>query len=407
MANPYSFTQIATILNTIVAGAQGRNANPLDTPVDTSQFVALAQRGLTCGSDALTRSMTALIARTIFSIRPYMGGITLLEADDVDWGFVVRKLTPIVDPDSAQENPEQQDSPKNGESVDQWKMKLPQTLETSFTSAVQWCVQGPSIHTNAMRMSLRGPAEYGQWLGSQFTATQNLINQQKTALGHGTVCNFAGAKIAAANADNSPVHVVHCLTEYNTLTGKALTATTVFQPENFADFVGWLCARIQTASDLMSRNLTVMHHQQAGGESAGKLLRITPKADQRMLFYAPFENMIQKMVLPWTFNENFLKLVPHDSLDFWQDVKQGAGINVTPTMLNSEGSAVKGAAVSAPYMLGVLYDRWAMGYSIVNDGDGVEMTPINARGRYYNTFWHFWRRYWNDTTENGVVFLLD
>ena len=59
MANPYSFTQIATILNTIVAGAQGRNANPLETPVDTSQFVALAQRGLTCGTDALTRSMTA------------------------------------------------------------------------------------------------------------------------------------------------------------------------------------------------------------------------------------------------------------------------------------------------------------------------------------------------------------
>ena len=33
-------------------------------------------------------------------------------------------------------------------------------------------------------------------------------------------------------------------------------------------------------------------------------------------------------------------------------------------------------------------------------------SPINAAGKYYNVFYHMITMYYNDLTENAVVFLL-
>ena len=56
-------------------------------------------------------------------------------------------------------------------------------------------------------------------------------------------------------------------------------------------------------------------------------------------------------------------------------------------------------------ILGVLFDEEAVGITTVNTWSAP--APFNARGGYTNTFWHYTDRYFNDLTENGVVFLLD
>ena len=56
-------------------------------------------------------------------------------------------------------------------------------------------------------------------------------------------------------------------------------------------------------------------------------------------------------------------------------------------------------------IFGVLMDDEAAG--ITTYGARTATTPYNARGEYTNVWWHFNDRYWNDFTENAVVFLLD
>jgi hypothetical protein len=56
-------------------------------------------------------------------------------------------------------------------------------------------------------------------------------------------------------------------------------------------------------------------------------------------------------------------------------------------------------------IFGVMFDEAALGYTLVNQWSAP--TPFNARGGYSNIFWHETARYWNDFTENGVIFLLD
>ena len=55
-------------------------------------------------------------------------------------------------------------------------------------------------------------------------------------------------------------------------------------------------------------------------------------------------------------------------------------------------------------VMGILYDREAMGtfkkkYKSLT-------SPVNAAGQYYNVFYHMITMYYNDLTENAVVFLL-
>ena len=65
MATGYTFAQIATILNQIVADAQGRTADISAAPRDMSQFVAMAESGLSVGTDPIMTSISTVINRSV------------------------------------------------------------------------------------------------------------------------------------------------------------------------------------------------------------------------------------------------------------------------------------------------------------------------------------------------------
>ena len=62
-------------------------------------------------------------------------------------------------------------------------------------------------------------------------------------------------------------------------------------------------------------------------------------------------------------------------------------------------------AVEQDKIFGVIFDDEALGMTSIFQN--ALTTPLNAKGQYYNTFWHFFDRYWTDFTENGAVLLLD
>ena len=92
-------------------------------------------------------------------------------------------------------------------------------------------------------------------------------------------------------------------------------------------------------------------------------------------------------------------------MNFWQSIKKPMAINVTPAEIDSDGNAVKGTSVTADNVLGILFDRDAMGIAPAFEWSGT--TPFNQRGGYYNLYIHWRNQYWNDFTENAIVFLLD
>lgn len=397
MANDYTFAQVATILNGIVQEAQGRAANDAHVPVDTYEFVSLANTAITTvGLDPIMNAVTQMINRTIFSFRPYKRKFRIIENSDIAFGNAVRKILPIFT-DSAENQPMYDSQPADGQSTDQWTIKRPKVLQTVITGANQWEVQAPTVFAEQLKSAFTGPDELMRFLSAQTNEVQNEIEQQAEALARNTIANFVGNLKLRANTENC----IHLLTEYNTLTGLSLTAQTVYQPGNFEGFVKWMYARMNQVSDRMT-NRTDRYNL---GVTGYTILRHTPKADQRLLMYSPFMRQVETMVMSGIYHNDLLTVAEHESVDFWQDFEFPDRIDVVPSVLTASGSVDTGTTASVTNLVAVLYDRNAMGTNLFDNS--VNVTPLNAKGKYYNTYYHFTKRYWNDVTENGVIFVLD
>ena len=395
MANSYDFNNIATILNQIVADAQGRTADITTTPRDTSQFVTMAQAALAMGTDPIMHSISQIINRSLFVARPYKSNLDILQWDNVTFGNAVRKLTP-VSIDQAEDNLEYDDAPADGTSADQWKVKRPKVLQMQYIGAEKWDVQEPTVFEHQLNSAFRSPEELAQFLGMIRMHVMNEMEQEKEQLARMTLSSFIASKI---NSDSG--NVIHLLTEYNAATGLGLDANSVYQPTNFEGFIRWTAARMREISGLMEER-SVKYHQSIDGYT---ILRHTPKEYQRCIMYSKASAMIDTMVRE-SFFDNWLTFPQYSMINFWQNINQPQKISMTPPILSSTGTvSTAPKAVTQDNIFAVLYDRDAIGYNIINDG--MNQTSINPKSRYYNTFHHMIKRYCIDVTENGVVFLLD
>lgn len=392
MANAFTFDQIATILNELTQDAQGRTGTMVAR--DTSQFVTQATTALAQGTDPIMSRLVQMISKTIFSVRPYTGKFKILDRDSLSFGNTVRKITPIF-VDSAENQPMFNGQPADGQSTDQWTIKRPQVLQTLFTGIDQYEIQAPTVFEDQLKSAFRGPNELGDFITSQAVAVQNELEQQKETLARNTVTNFIGAKKIVDSAN-----VINVLTVYNAETGLSLDAQSVFAPANFSAFVQWFYAFVEKMSGLLEERTALYH----AGLTGYTIVRHTPKREQRLLMYQPILQKIVTMSLAGLYNESLLKMDVTEGVNFWQNINDPMTISVTPSYTNSSGVVAKGAEQTIENVIGILFDREAMGINTYLE-DALT-TPINAKGKYYNTFYHMAKRHYNDVTENAVVFVL-
>ena len=124
-----------------------------------------------------------------------------------------------------------------------------------------------------------------------------------------------------------------------------------------------------------------------------------------MTMYAPFINNIDARVLSTTFNDEYLKLIEKSEVTFWQTPDDPMNISAIPSYTAADGTITTAqSAVEVENVVAVLHDEEAMGHTVVHETS--RPSPYNARGDYYNQFWKWTDRYWNDLTENAVVLTL-
>lgn len=386
--NTMSFEDASAILNNIRKQVTGET-NTI-APLTTADFVSVATTVLQAGYDPVLNAITQMVSRTIFSIRPYNRKFGGIKMDSEQWGAIVRKLS-IADKDF---DKDVRFELVDGQSEDMYVVNKPNLLQTNFYGQNVY-EKNYTIFKDQLDNAFSGPAEFGRFMAMVVQNVSDMIEQAHESIARMTIGNFVGGKVAATNG------VKHLLTEYASDTGVTLTAITVYDPANFPDFCKWLFAKIATWTSLMTERSIEFQMNVTGKE----INRHTPYDMQKVYIYAPIMNALKARVLADTFHPEFIDYSDIESVNFWQNIEDPMTLDVVPSYMASDGTITTAAEQNISNLVGVIFDRDALGFTTVNEWSAT--TPLNAKGGYWNTFHHFTERWYNDFTEKGIVLLLD
>lgn len=390
-ANTLGVNQIKDFLNNITAQATGAADISAFQGAD---FATVAQIALNTGTENLMNAVSQVLSMTIFSTRPYTRKFQGLEADSIRFGNIVRKVNyldgdfddnaylPITD----------------GQAVDDQKPVKPGVVQTNFYGQNDYSIPY-TIFRDQLLTAFNNENELGSFLTGQVQNVQDRIEQKHETLARAIIANLVTGVSQIGNANQ----VVHLLTEYNAQTGQELTAQTIYSPANFPAFMRWVYARIAAVSSMLTER-TQLFHQNITDKAIN---RHTPVTDQRLYMYTPLMYQVQANALAETYRDyDIFNPNVTERVNFWQAVKTPNQITATPVYMQADGSLTSPSdAVTVNNLFAVLMDRDAAGYTICNYRQ--TSAPFNAAGEYTNFFHKFTDRYWNDFTENTVLFLLD
>ena len=396
MANSLTINQAVTVLNSLISQMQGSASL---TATDVSDFVSVAQSALQTGFDPVLGAISQVLDRTIFSIRPYYAKFRAMEKTNAEYGAWTRKINycdrPFVQDDEF--------NLTDGTTLDMFTIRHPDTIQMNITG--QNVVSDYFTRTlDQMKLAFRGPDEFGQfWAG----VVQNLSDkhEQKTeAVARANLINAIGAIDSTGNSEQ----VVHLLTEYNTIltaAGKtALTNVTVYDPDNYSDFMKWVYSQIQKVRDFLTERSIAFH---LNVPNASKYIqRHTPYSRQILYMYAPELRQMEARVLSAAFNEGRLAYKDIELVNYWQSIETPTDVNAKIVSIDGDGVVdVAAASATVSNVFALLVDDEAMGYTRYSEG--MYPSVLNARGKYYNVFYHWRWQNFTDLTENMVLFLLD
>nr|DAK50533.1 MAG TPA: major capsid protein [Caudoviricetes sp.] len=381
-----SATQIFNIVNEVAQQAMGSSAIAV---VDNAGLVALGNTVL--GSDAtknnFINALTDRIGRTIVSFRAYNSHFPDFERDSIEWGNILQKLK-IAMPDAEED---QSFNLVEGTSVDQYKINKAKVNQLLFTTESPWQTH-ITVHLDALEKAFVDSNAMGAFISGMFGEVQNRIELAMENLSIDCVNNYMAEVIKGK--ETSPTRVINLVTEYKDKTGVDHTKEPL-NALNDEEFLKYVVRRINSLSTTMEYMTTGLFNTPQGDE--GAYTRHTPKSEQRMLLFIDLVNSLKTNINSKAFNMEQVAIdIPFKTVPFWQSLQTPAGINIKP--------ASGGTAIVQSEVMGILYDREAMGtfkkkYTSLT-------TPINAAGKYYNVFYHMITMYFNDLTENAVVFLL-
>ena len=385
--NTMSFEDASAILNNIRQQVTGEASI---APVNTAEFVSVGTTLVQTSPEPVLNSIMQMVTKTIFSIRPYTRKFGGIKVDSEMWGSIVRKLAVVDKPFEDNKEFDLVD----GQAIDHYIVNKPEILELKYYGAESHA-KSFTTFKDQLNSAFTGVSEFNSFLAMVVQNVSDMIEQSFESIARMIIANYVGGKKVANNG------VIHLLTEYNAEVGGSYTAVTIMSPANFGDFMKWVYARIATLTGLMTERSTEFQINVSGKP----ITRHTPYEYQKVYLYAKLLNDMNARVLADTFHYDFIEFADVEAVNYWQSIETPMAIDVTPAYLDTDGSIKTGAEQNITNLVGVIFDREALGYTVMNEWSAT--TPLNASGGYWNTFYHYLLKWWVSYDEKGIILLLD
>lgn len=367
--------QIYSIVNGVCSQALGSTAL---TAVDAQGLVQLGNAVLSSQSntEAFMNTLVQRIGKTIISYRKYTNKLGDMVLTDFEWGMILQKIKvkmPAATADDAY-------NLTDGTSVDHYIVSKPQTSQKLFVGRNPFTLY-ITISRKLLREAFLSESAMGGFIAAVFGEVQNKIELSYENLGRLCMSNYV-AEIGGGARE------IKLLTAYTALNANA--------PANAAEamvhegFLRYASSQIRQ----YSKQFTDMSSLYNDGSET----RHTPVEDQRLRVLSGFQTAMESQVQYAAFHDEFVKLSGKATeVNFWQAAQTPGSITVK--------RASDGTSTTVANIVAILADKDAMG--TYKHEEDVLTTPVNARGMYYNTFWHLENEYLNDLSENCVIFTLN
>lgn len=371
--------QIYTIVNSVFSQMTGRTDI---TAVDTASLIAMGKEIDNLGkNDLWLNSIARRIGYTVDEYRVYRNQFADLYRNQFEWGAMVQKLTAEMPEAVADEM--YNVGAMNGQSIDHYIISNPKVHQKIFDKETPFSFF-ITIQKKLLKEAFLSETAMSGLLNQIFGKVQNKIEVVLEDLGRTAVNNYM------LNAVDKQIYPL--VTMYKTLTGA--TDITAQNALFNADFLRFAIGVMNNVSIKM-RTMSTLYN-------ADGFDRFTPLENQRFYMLADFQTQLQTVVQYQAFNEQYVNKTPDLAVPYWH-ANSGAQNNFG-TVSKIIGKTSDGDK-TMENVVAVLFDFDAIG--TYRQEEDVLTTPINARAAYYNTFWHEKQLWFNDMSENGVVFTLN
>ena len=392
--NTMNFEQSAAFLTALYEEATGQK--PTIQVANTADFTTVGTTLIQGGFDPIIAGLTQILDRTVFAMRVYGKKFEDITVDDIRWGAVTRKINFIdLDLDTADDRLTLTD----GQSVDPFVVKKPKVVQMNYYGATQY-QDSVTIFRDQLDSCLRDASEFGRFMSALMTNIENKHKQIEEAEARGIIANYITAKYTADSSN-----AINVLQAYYDETGVTLTPANMFANANYSDFTRWLAGFMTTLTDKMSER-SIKYHMNITGK---EVMRFTDGANLRKYISANVANYLETMVASNLYNPDRLKMITEGmkKMTYWQNLEDPYTVSAKPAYLNTTTGNidVTGAAVTVNNIIGILFDRDALG--MVKRSTWSAASPFNPRGGYYNIFWHWTQSTWNSFDENFVLLYAD
>lgn len=373
--------QIYTLVNETAKESMGEKAIAVK---DVSSLIALGDSVLSSASDTenFLNTLVDRIARTVFSVRRYETDTEGMVRHPFEFGCIVQKI--YVDMPEAKQN-NSWEIGKEGYTPVFAPVIKPTAKQKLFKGITTWEVD-VTIPDYMLRTAFLNETSMATFIDAIFTAMDNMITLALENNANLTRASFIARKLKGGK----PCGAINLLHEYNTLTSASLTVESAMMN---AEFLAWASRAINLWVKRMSK-MSVLFNEEG-------YKRHTPKDKIVVNLLQDFTSACDTFLGANTFHDELVKLPMYDSVAYWQGAGESFDFNDT-SAINIKID--ESNTITKKGIIGIVYDYEAMGVTLNERRSTSERNNHDEYTNYYNKANI---GYFNDMSENGIVFYLE
>ena len=370
--------------------------------LDTSSVVDVGKELLDGSHNQFLPNLVSLIMGQIIVDRTLDKGYNKIDIlrREYEYGSILEKITLDI--------PEAEDDPrftlKDGDSVDQYKIKLAKATAKFFENSVAKQIT-QTIFTDRLKDAFMNENRLNAFISAIYTQIYNRIVIDDVNLTMSVITNHIGAVLNHDIPDkdyknNSTARAVNLLKSYNEQFGTDLKPEKALTTPEF----------LRYSALVMTNYISYMQAPSVIYNISGKM-KFTPKDLLHIVLLSDFKNAFTMYLESDTYHKELISLPKSESIVQWQgsgtaeendsiskSVLERSTIKVKANIGNNKTEDIEITGV-----LGVMFDHEADG--IYNAQEKIT-SSYNANGDYTNYFYKYRKSFFNDFAENFVVFFI-